>query len=182
MSQPKSLFALGRTVALCGPVVLAFCLLQNPVTAEEPAFSINKTKTGLQIRVQHSSPLSAVLTEVCRVSNTKCDGVSYVASDIVTPVLITGSWAEVINILMTGTGVNYLATQPGNGVAGQLILQPRSAAENQSVAGIVNYNHSVPVPHQETSSLQPEPTVEPAVAVAQESEVSQQAMNPVTAV
>jgi len=75
--------------------------------------------------------LRVVVDEVCKQTETTCEGTQYLAGSAVAPMNLQGAWNSVIDQLLEGSGINYVASPPTVASGGRLIIQPRTAGTTQ---------------------------------------------------
>ena len=81
----------------------------------------------LTLGVSQPTDLQTVLEAICQRTEASCEIAPGAAQVVVPPVVLTGSWAEVIAKLFEGTKLDYAWVLPVPGRVGRLLVMPRSA-------------------------------------------------------
>jgi len=78
------------------------------------------------VAIAKPTDLRVVVDEVCKQTETTCDGTQYLAGSTVVPMSLQGAWNSVIDQLLEGSGTNYVASPPTSASGGRLIIQPKT--------------------------------------------------------
>lgn len=88
--------------------------------------------SGVEVNVSRPTPLSVVIAVLCRAEGAKCVGLQTAASQLVAPMVLSGTLESVLSGLLRGTNINYISIESGK--AGfplrlQLRNQPVASSE-----------------------------------------------------
>jgi hypothetical protein len=100
---------------------------------------------NLTVQVEKSATLSIVLERVCTQTCAQCEGAERAGDGWVGPVTLSGDWNDVVNNLLAGTGLNYIATSELPGTPARLVIlgaaltadKPIQSAPNPQVQAAV---------------------------------------------
>ena len=98
--------------------------VQSPV-AQKPAESFNVVSTGanhLRVQISEPSTLNKVFKAICTEQKLDCVGAETVASYTAPKMAVDGTLREVVDNLLSGTGVNYRYTYPTASAKAKLVL------------------------------------------------------------
>lgn len=117
---------------------LTLFFLTPGVRAEAPEASgvqIQVSQGLIHLQVTQATPLRLVLEEVCRKTQAQCEGLQNV-EETMPPLAMKGSWAEVVDWLLQGSKLNYVA-QPASpqGPARLLLIGRRAALPARAPVG-----------------------------------------------
>jgi hypothetical protein len=105
------------------------CLAQAaPAT---PAVVVEVKAGLLNIHVAEKTSLSTVLDEACRVVQATCTGTDLSTSVSAAPMSISGTWTEIIDKLLQGSALDYVAVpSSGNERAQLIVTRPTDGPES----------------------------------------------------
>jgi hypothetical protein len=110
------------------PLLLGSLLLASIADAQQQSplpLTVRFDSANTSVVIAEPSDLRIVLDEVCRQTKTSCEGTQYLAGSKVAPMQLQGSWNSVIDQLLEGSGVNYVASPPSEVGSGRLIIQAK---------------------------------------------------------
>jgi len=88
------------------------------------------------LRITEATDLGAVLGVLCEVTNARCDIDPSAAEVELPPLMLSGSWAEVLSSLFEGSGLNYATTSPVRGQPARLLVHARRPGQDTPAAAI----------------------------------------------
>ena len=113
--------------------VLAYVLITPAAWAGEPGPAgviIDYHAPFVTVRVTQTTSLYAVLEKFCQHTQAHCEITSELAEaaaeQLVSPMTVEGTWAEVVTKLMEGRKLNYSSLSPTRRERGKLLVEARS--------------------------------------------------------
>jgi len=95
-----------------------------------PGGTVEYNRGILTVRLTQPTDLRTVLEAICQVTESRCDVGASAAEVELPPVSLTGTWREVVRLLMEGAGHNYAALEPSGGQGGRLWVEARPKGGN----------------------------------------------------
>ncbi len=106
---------------------ILFSLGQVAWSTTAKGSSVLVSKTGfVEVILEKPASLRTVLDDLCAATHTDCEGTQLASDSMVAPLTISGGWTQVVEILLDGTGLNYIAIPPGQGQKGSLWIRAAS--------------------------------------------------------
>lgn len=114
------------------------CLLLGVLAAQAApdtaAVQVGYNAPTITLRITESTDLAAVLNVLCEVTAARCDIDPSAAEVKLPPLLLSGSWAQVLSSLFEGTGLNYATTSPVRGQSARLLVHARRPGQDTPVS------------------------------------------------
>lgn len=104
---------------------LTLALAAKPIRAQQPlraGVRVSSDGANITLRTTQNGPLSDILREFCNHTSTVCEGMDGTAGMKLPPVIVIGTWEQVVAKLMEGTGLNYVAILPTVTTGGRLLV------------------------------------------------------------
>src|SRR5438445_6584586 len=99
------------------------------MTAGAADITVEYQYPHVTVRVSHPTHLLAVLDELCQRTNANCELGPELAQVPLEPMIVQGTWFEVVRKLFEGTQFDLAAIAPGPQQAGQLLVRRRMRAK-----------------------------------------------------
>lgn len=98
-------------------------------SAGEADITVDYQYPNVTVRVGHPTHLLAVLEELCQQTNANCELGPELAEVPLEPMIVQGTWYEVVRKLFEGTQFDLAATAPSPQQAGRLLVRRRMPAK-----------------------------------------------------
>jgi hypothetical protein len=109
--------------------VLAVSTASADQTADAADITVDYQYPHLTVQVSRSTDLLAVLDELCRRTNANCELAPELAQVSLEPVLVQGTWFEVVRKLFEGKQFGLAAIVPSPQQAGRLFVRSSTSAK-----------------------------------------------------
>ena len=114
------------------------CLLLGVLAAQPAqdtvAVQVEHNAVTITLRITESTDLGAVLTVLCDVTRARCDIDPSAAEVKMPPLMLSGSWAQILSSLFEGSGLNYATTSPVPGHSARLLVHARRPGQDTPVS------------------------------------------------
>jgi hypothetical protein len=118
----------GRTTSilriLASVALLSAALFAQSTSAGKISFS--NTGGSIAISVPSGTVLRTVIVDLCENTKSHCEGTENVPKEQMPDMSIRGSWEHVLEQLLAGSGLNYVAVSAMPNSAGSLVILPSS--------------------------------------------------------
>ncbi len=114
---------LALAVALAAVWIPSLILASGATDSTEVA--VEYSPPILTVRVIAATNLEAVMKELCQATQARCDLIPELAGVAVEPITLTGTWANVVALLLEGTGFNVATVEPTRARRGVLLISER---------------------------------------------------------
>lgn len=104
------------------------------------AVIVSHAGSEISVSIARTTPLGAVLEEVCREASAQCLGTQKAMAAMVPAQEVRGGWRQLISILLEGAGFNYVASAPSGSSPAMLQIvgaASRPRPEQQEVRSTV---------------------------------------------
>jgi hypothetical protein len=127
-----------RMIVLCSFSVILLIWPAGAVSQRTPAGIYVTCVQGVKISVvlPVSLSLNDVLHQLCAKTDADCELDALSGEGDIAPMTITGSWTEVLDQLLRGSGWNYVAAANSNGLPGTLWIVSRTDKAEPNTAPV----------------------------------------------
>ncbi len=110
-------------------VISSIMLAAEAIAQAPPVVSVSRIPSGVRVVVSQSLSLVDVVRRFCSQTHAWCDVSGPLSDKTVAPLSVAGRWEEVLRVLLSGTGWNYVAVAADTSQTGMAwISEPRPPA------------------------------------------------------
>jgi hypothetical protein len=124
-------------------LLLVVAALSGEATAaRSPGVVVEYDSPYLTVRTSQPITLRAVIGEVCRVTQARCEwdekALQALEAETVPGMVLRGTWTEILSQLLAGTNLNYATLEPSDRQSGRLLVEYRAptVATRASASGL----------------------------------------------